>query len=184
MVVPFDLCKFCVFYLIESALFISSTNAAFSVLKSADDSVSQKFKIAPIKNESRNEIQITGASLHSTEYMDSLVNNHGQANESFETDELPWEKENSHHYYYIRKKVDSNEMQMIYWYYDKLMAVILGIFFGITLNLENAKAILKQPIGPSIGIFCKFVLSPFVSFYLLLIPFLSFFYLFIFYIYK
>lgn len=170
--VPVDLCKFSVFYLIESVLFVSSTDAAFHALKSAD-SDSQKFKIIP-KNESKNElptpntnkwneIQITETSLNSTEFLDSFVNNR-KANETFVRDESPWEKENSHHYYYIRKKVDLNEMQMIYWYYDKVMAVVLGLFFGITLNLENAKAILKQPIGPSIGIFCKFILSPFVSF--------------------
>lgn len=158
--VPLDLCKFSVFYLIESVLFISSMDAAFHTPKSADDL--KKFKIIP-KNESKNEIQITGTSLNSTEYKDTFVNSHGETNGSFASDELPWEIENSHHYFYMRKKVDLNEMQMIYWLYDKVMAVILGIFFGITLNLENAKAILKQPVGPSIGIFCKFILSPFVS---------------------
>lgn len=182
--VPFNLCKFRVFCLIESVLlFILNTDAAFYALKSADIDP-HKFKIKP-KNESRHEsytpdtikwngIQITETSSNSTDNLDSFVNNQRQPNESFvPTDELlPWEKENSHHhhrqhqlhhYYYIRKKVNMNEMQMIYSYYDKVMAVVLGIVFGIALNLENAKVILKQPIGPAIGVFCKFILSPFVS---------------------
>lgn len=182
--VPFNLCKFRVFCLIESVLlFILSTDAAFYALKSADID-SHKFKVRP-KNESKhefytsdtskwNEIQITETRLNSTDNLDSFVNNQRQPNESFVPDELlPWEKENTHHrqhqqqphhhYYYIRKKVNANEMQMIYWYYDKVMAVVLGIFFGVALNLENAKVILKQPTGPAIGVFCKFILLPFVS---------------------
>lgn len=169
---PFDLCKFGVFYLFETILFISFTNAGFHLLKSD----SQELKIIP-KNESKyeyytsnankwNGIQIAETRLNSNEYLDAFVNNR-QLNESFlPSNELPWEKENSHHYHDYNndgKKDDSNEMQMIYWYYDKVTAVILGIFFGIAMNLENAKVILKQPIGPAIGIFCKFILSPFVS---------------------
>lgn len=59
--------------------------------------------------------------------------------------------------------VDSSEVQIVYWYYDKVSAAILGIFFGLAFEMENAKLILQQPTGPSIAIFCKFMLSPFVS---------------------
>lgn len=74
--------------------------------------------------------------------------------------ELSREKEESR---FHKRNIDSNEIQIVYWYYDKITAAILGIFFGVALEMENAKTILQQPIGPSIAIFCKFMLSPFVS---------------------
>lgn len=74
--------------------------------------------------------------------------------------ELSKEKHITHFHY---RNTESDEIQIVYWYYDKISAVILGIFFGIALDIENAKEILKQPIGPSIAVFCKFILSPFVS---------------------
>lgn len=158
---PSKLCKFSVFYLLESILLISNTDAAFHARKSVESDLETIKIIArnELKNESDtnkwDKIQITETSLNSTEYMDPFANVR-KRNKSLAPDRLLWENEND------REKVESNPMQMIYWYYNKMMAVILGITFGITLNLENAKEILKQPIAPSIGIFCKFMLSPFV----------------------
>lgn len=76
------------------------------------------------------------------------------------TTELSEEKEDKHFRY---RKSDPDEIQIVYWYYDKISAVILGIFFGLALDIENAKEIVKQPIGPSIAVFSRFILSPFVS---------------------
>lgn len=176
---PFNLCKFSVFCFIASVLLISNADATFPAQKSGESDL-KHYKIIP-KNESKNEfytnetdtnkgskIQITETSLNSNEYMGPFVNIRKQ-NESFAQNGLLWDNENS------QKKVEGlNEMQMIYWYYNKVMAVILGICFGIILNLENAKVIFREPIGPSIGIFCKFILSPFVSLAYHSYPYLSF----------
>lgn len=50
----------------------------------------------------------------------------------------------------------------VYKYYDKISAIVLGILFGIALDVDNLKALIK-PIGLCIAISYKFFLSPLVS---------------------
>lgn len=59
--------------------------------------------------------------------------------------------------------IDPEAAKYVYKYYDKVSAIVLGILFGIALEVDNLKANLMKPIGVCIAISYKFLLSPLVS---------------------
>lgn len=153
----FDLCKFGVFCLfVKSFLFISNVDALNRTRSSAE--IFEKFKIKNVKAKSNvnlNEIQ------NNSEYIDVPELDLNSGPNLIDHILL---KENEETSCVNPTKVNSNEIKVIYWCYDRVSAIYLGIFFGLALDLNSAKAFITEPTGLLIAIFCKFILSPFVSF--------------------
>lgn len=52
----------------------------------------------------------------------------------------------------------------VYIYYKMVAPIVLRIMFGIIVSVKKVKAVLKQPYGIGITLFCNFFYMPLVSF--------------------
>lgn len=66
----------------------------------------------------------------------------------------------------FRDRTSQLRASEIYGYYLKVAFVILGFSFGVALDMENVKVVLKRPIGHVISLFCVYIFSPVVSAFL------------------
>lgn len=54
-------------------------------------------------------------------------------------------------------------IKIIYEYYYPAALVIVGLIFGISLEMHKVGNVLKRPYAPVISIFCNYIFSPLVS---------------------
>lgn len=85
-----------------------------------------------------------------------------QSNNQFEPKSLPRYRSRYHSSGGMNAETRKT-MKIIYEFYVRISAVFLGIIFGITLNIQNARDVLRKPLAPAISIICKFLFSPLVS---------------------
>lgn len=50
-----------------------------------------------------------------------------------------------------------------YSYTSAVLIAVAYFFMGATIDLEIVTGIIKQPVGPAVGVFCQYVMMPVVS---------------------